>query len=163
MIINIHGILQARILERVAISFSRGSSQPKGWTQVCPALQADSSLSEPPGRTIESASNTKEVLMVLITIRYGCPRVVLWLYHYPWSATVLPIQYVFLGERKPVFSWEKFWNMLSCKLGLISSILIMQATHFVLSVVRDTHIFAIDTFVIKSLPEHCAVLLFSLG
>ena len=28
------GILQARILEWVAISFSRGSSQPKDWTQV---------------------------------------------------------------------------------------------------------------------------------
>ena len=28
------GILQARILEWVAISFFRGSSQPKDWTQV---------------------------------------------------------------------------------------------------------------------------------
>ena len=31
---SIHGILQARILEWVAISFSRGSSQPRGRTQV---------------------------------------------------------------------------------------------------------------------------------
>ena len=30
----VHGILQARILEWVAIPFSRGSSQPKGQTQV---------------------------------------------------------------------------------------------------------------------------------
>ena len=30
----IHGILQARILEWVAISFSRGSSQPRDQTQV---------------------------------------------------------------------------------------------------------------------------------
>ena len=29
-----HGILQARILEWVAFLFSRGSSQPKAWTQV---------------------------------------------------------------------------------------------------------------------------------
>jgi len=29
-----HGILKARILEWVAISFSRASSQPKDWTQV---------------------------------------------------------------------------------------------------------------------------------
>ena len=28
------GIIQARILERVAIPFSRGSSQPRDWTQV---------------------------------------------------------------------------------------------------------------------------------
>ena len=31
---SIHGILQARILEWGAISFSRGSSQPRDWTQV---------------------------------------------------------------------------------------------------------------------------------
>ena len=31
---RIHGILQARILERVAILFSRGSSRPRDWTQV---------------------------------------------------------------------------------------------------------------------------------
>ena len=30
----IHGILHARILEWVAISFSRGSSQPRDWAQV---------------------------------------------------------------------------------------------------------------------------------
>ena len=31
---TLHGILQARILEWVAIPFSRGSSQPRDWTQV---------------------------------------------------------------------------------------------------------------------------------
>ena len=31
---SIHGVLQARILEWVAISFSRGSSRPKDRTQV---------------------------------------------------------------------------------------------------------------------------------
>ena len=31
---TVHGILQARILEWVAIAFSRGSSQSRGWTQV---------------------------------------------------------------------------------------------------------------------------------
>ena len=33
-VFSIHGILQARILEWVAISFSRGSSRPRDWTQV---------------------------------------------------------------------------------------------------------------------------------
>ena len=32
---SVHGIFQARILEWVAISFSRGSSQPRDRTQVC--------------------------------------------------------------------------------------------------------------------------------
>ena len=31
---SVHGILQPRTLEWVAISFSRGSSQPRDWTQV---------------------------------------------------------------------------------------------------------------------------------
>ena len=31
---SVHGILQARIQEQVAISFSRGSSRPRNWTWV---------------------------------------------------------------------------------------------------------------------------------
>ena len=31
---SVHGILQARILEWVAMPFSRGSSRPRDWTQV---------------------------------------------------------------------------------------------------------------------------------
>ena len=31
---SVHGILQARVLEWVAISSSRGSSQPSNWTQI---------------------------------------------------------------------------------------------------------------------------------
>ena len=43
---SVRGILQARILEWVAIPFSRGSSQPRepGIEPASPALQADSSL-----------------------------------------------------------------------------------------------------------------------
>ena len=44
---SFHEILQAKILEWVAIPFSRGSSQP-GMGLGSPALQADSSLSVPP-------------------------------------------------------------------------------------------------------------------
>ena len=43
------GILQARILEWVAMSYSRGSSQPRGQPRS-PALQVDSLPSEPPGK-----------------------------------------------------------------------------------------------------------------
>ena len=45
----VHRILQARILEWVAILFSRGSSWPRVGPGS-PALQADSLLSEPPGK-----------------------------------------------------------------------------------------------------------------
>ena len=46
---SVHRILQARILERVAIPFSRESSDP-GIKPGSPALQEDSSPSEPPGK-----------------------------------------------------------------------------------------------------------------
>ena len=45
----VHGILQARILELVAISFSRDLPDP-GIKPVSPALQADSLPAEPPGK-----------------------------------------------------------------------------------------------------------------
>ena len=32
---SVHGILRARILEWVAISYSRGSSQPRDQTEIC--------------------------------------------------------------------------------------------------------------------------------
>ena len=46
---TIHGILQARTLEWVAIPFSRVSSQPRDWTQVS-RTGADSLLAEPQGK-----------------------------------------------------------------------------------------------------------------
>ena len=53
---TVHGILQARILEWVAISFSRGSSRPRdlpdpGIEPRSPTLQADALTSEPPGKS----------------------------------------------------------------------------------------------------------------
>ena len=46
---SVHGILQARILEWVAMPSSRRSSQLRDQIQISP-LQADSLASEPPGK-----------------------------------------------------------------------------------------------------------------
>ena len=46
---SVHGILQGRILDWVAIPSSRGSFQPRDQTQVS-ALQVDSLLSQTPGK-----------------------------------------------------------------------------------------------------------------
>ena len=51
---SVHGIFQARILERVAISYSRGSSSDPGIEAEAlgsPALQEDSLPAEPPGKS----------------------------------------------------------------------------------------------------------------
>ena len=53
---SVHRIFQARILEWVAISFSRRSSQPRDWTQVscivgrCFTVWATRDTAEPPGK-----------------------------------------------------------------------------------------------------------------
>ena len=47
----VHGILQARILEWVAVPSSSGSSQPRSQNGY-PVLQADSLPAEPPGKLI---------------------------------------------------------------------------------------------------------------
>ena len=49
---SVRGVSQARILEWVAIPFSRGSSNP-GIEPRSPAWQADSLPSEPPGKPNE--------------------------------------------------------------------------------------------------------------
>ena len=46
---SVHGVFQARILEWVAIFFSRRSSWPRDWTRSL-VLWADSLPSEPPGK-----------------------------------------------------------------------------------------------------------------
>ena len=49
---SVHGILQARILQWVTLSFSRDLPDP-GIKPGSPSLQADSLPSEPPGKQIE--------------------------------------------------------------------------------------------------------------
>jgi len=55
---TIHGILQARILEWVAVPFSRGSSQPRDRIRS-PTMQADSLSSEPPGKPRKKKKKTQ--------------------------------------------------------------------------------------------------------
>ena len=47
---SVHGILQARILEQVAMSSSTGSSQPKTWTQVSLVAEGFFTIWTPPGK-----------------------------------------------------------------------------------------------------------------
>ena len=62
---SVHGILQARILEWVAMPSSSGSSQPRDQTRS-PALQADSLLSELLGKPVDHS--TSSISFVLFCI-----------------------------------------------------------------------------------------------
>ena len=56
------GILQARILEWIAMPFSRGSSQPRDWNQF--SHMADSLPSEPPGNPYSFPIRTGNLLLM---------------------------------------------------------------------------------------------------
>ena len=58
---SVHGVFQTRILEWVAISFSRGSSQPRDQTQVS-TLQADSLPVEPQGKAMNTGVGSLSLL-----------------------------------------------------------------------------------------------------
>ena len=62
---SVHGILQARILEYVAIPFSRDLPDP-GIEPGSPALLADSSQSNPPGK----AQGTKTCVKMVYAAVY---------------------------------------------------------------------------------------------
>ena len=81
-------ILQVRILEWVAISFSRGFSQPKDQTQVG-ALQACSLPHEPPGKPIYVVGSILSFFQIqmqqnLLSTYYGCQT--------PWEITFSDIR-----------------------------------------------------------------------
>ena len=77
---TVHGILQTRILDWVAVPFSRVSSQPRDWTQVS-SLQVDSLAAEPPGK----ATNHNKINQFLLE------RICFYPIHHPGVADLVPV------------------------------------------------------------------------
>ena len=65
MFYTVHGILQARMLEWVAIPFSRGSSQPKDRTQIS-HIGGKFSTSEPPGEPKKTGVGSLSLLWWIV-------------------------------------------------------------------------------------------------
>ena len=61
---SVHGVLQARILEGVAIASPPGDLPHLGIKLGSPALQADCLLSEPPGKNQCPIANSRADVMV---------------------------------------------------------------------------------------------------
>ena len=74
---SVHGILQARILEWVAMPSSRGSSQPRDWTCISCLLhwQAGSLPLAPPGKPNAEVAHTSSCVgFVCLSMDWGlCP------------------------------------------------------------------------------------------
>ena len=94
---SVRGILQARVLEWVAMPSSRGSCQPRGWTQS-PALQADSLASEPPGKPFPKIGPYYPSSHTWMVVQ-GCQQPVRF---YCSHATVFTVSALFRGYRVSV-------------------------------------------------------------
>ena len=57
---SVHGILQARVLEWVAMPFLQGNLPDPGIEPTCLSLEADTLPSEPPGKPIRLSKNYQE-------------------------------------------------------------------------------------------------------
>ena len=68
---SVYGILQARILEWVAIRFSRGFPSP-GIQHRSPALQADSLPSKPPGKALQTSLYLEKCASYSLQVRSPC-------------------------------------------------------------------------------------------
>ena len=91
---TVHGILQARILEWVAIPFSRGSSQPRDQTQV--SHIADRFFTSWATREAITISNKQKTVKVLIA--WSCPT----LLPHGLSSARLPRPWHSLGKNTRV-------------------------------------------------------------
>ena len=131
---SVHGILQARILECVTMPSSKGSSQPRDWTQVS-VWQVNSLLSEPPGKaqpclkyshvrgqfsTHSSPATWPQSTSHFTGEEPGSSRSVLTVPNYPWVACLSEALLTLAAQRKERLQWggsKAAWR--SWKLGSV--------------------------------------------
>ena len=90
---TVHGILQARILEWVAIPFSRGSSQPRDWTQV--SCIAGGFFTRWAIREAHGPFFQRNVYLFEIWLCENVTEMVVFLFHSKWSLYSLNIDVLY--------------------------------------------------------------------
>ena len=93
---SVHGIPQARVLEWGAISFSRGSSQPRS-----PTLQADALTSELPGQPVTLPKLYANIHTLSVSVLYSDSQMAL---HFKNNKGTSDKQ-LFTMDRVYFFSW----------------------------------------------------------
>ena len=67
---SVHRISQARILEQVAISFSRGCSKPRDWTHVSSLAGGFFTTGKPKDRQIVMVGPWRRTLCIVVSLAY---------------------------------------------------------------------------------------------
>ena len=94
---SIHGIFQARVLEWVAISFSRGIFPTQGLNPGLPHCRQTLLLSEPPGKLLTSEAIIKLACVLLSVAHETHCAIVVWslsrvqLFVTPWTVACQPL------------------------------------------------------------------------
>ena len=96
---SVHGILQARILKNTAISYSRGSSQPRDWTHI--------SCISCIGRRIIYHQHHPGSSDIYLCECMLSGFIYVWLYATPWTVACQ-------AQRSMRFSRHKYWSGLPC-------------------------------------------------
>ena len=106
---SVHRILQARILEWVAISFSRRASWPRDWILVS-AMWADALPFEPPRKPYKGNFINMGFAVVSDSKESACnaedPSSVPGLGRSPWEGNGNPLQYSCLGNPMDRGAWS---------------------------------------------------------
>ena len=126
---SVHGDSPARVLQWVAIPFSRGSSQPRDWTQVS-CIAADSLPSEPPGKHKNTGVDSLSLLQGTFPTQESnqglqdCRRI-----FYQLSYQESPIWDIFtLKKKKTGWGGAYFLPEIQISLGIMYFYLLTLAT-----------------------------------
>ena len=110
---SVHGILQERILEWVAMPSSRGSSQPKS-----PTLQVDSFPAEPQGKTKKTGVGSLSLLQgIFLTQEWngGLPHCRWILYQLSYQGSPEGYKFLYLRQWGATDSLHDFKRQYSLK------------------------------------------------
>ena len=99
---SVHGILQVKILEWVAISSSRASSQPRDWTEVSHIADRFFIIWASRGAQCSSHFPLTQILEKVKVKSLSC----VWLLVTPWTEEQAPLSMV--------FSRQEYWSGLPC-------------------------------------------------
>ena len=146
---SVHGIFQARILEWVAISFSRGSSWPRDWTGVSHIV----------GRCF-TVWATRDIYILYMCYQYCSSSFYLFIFTYK----VFPFIKTTIKSNNKKMETRDFWNLLlrgrsicSWIQFLVSSLTIYMIVNLFLLFLQSLYFQIISVFIIHDNFRACHV------
>ena len=129
---SVHGILQARILEWVAIPFSRGSSQPRDWTQVS-RIAGGFLPTEPKGKPKKTGVGSLSLLQGIFLAQGsnpGLPQGRQILYHLSHQGSTVALLVMAKNWEKILYQLMNELNNVICPSIMLRSITLIEKNRY---------------------------------